>query len=250
MKAMAGLLLSVLVAGAGSAADLRIAAAASLTLPLTEVSAAYEADTGIAVKLLFGASGGLARQIEHGLPVDLFLSANPDWMNHLEQGGLLAPGSRRNLFRNRLVVIDRADSQAAWTGPGDLGKAGRIAVGDPATVPAGQYAVQALAWAGLGDAVETSLLPALNVRAALALVSRGEAEAGIVYLTDARSDPAVRVAWQFPEEAHDPIVYPGAVLAGASDPAAAVRFLDWLAGPEGRVPFIRAGFDPAFTPAP
>lgn len=241
----------LLAAGLGvrsEAGVVRVAAAASLTLPLTEAGRRFEEATGIEVRLSFGASGALARQIEHGLPVDLFLSAHPDWMTYLAERDRIDDRSRRPVVRNRLVVVVPEGSDLTLASLDDLGRAGRIAVGDPAVVPAGRYAMQALTSAGLADTLADRLLPAANVRAALAYVARNEVDAGFVYRTDGLADPRVRIAFEVDPARHDPILYPAAWVAGAKEPALADRFLnDLLTGP-GAGLLRDAGFLPPSDP--
>jgi molybdate transport system substrate-binding protein len=241
--------LLLLVLGVGAQADVvRVAAAASLTLPLTEAARGFEEATGIEVRLSFGASGALARQIEHGLPVDLFLSANPDWMTYLEERGRIEEESVRPVVRNRLVVVVPEGSALTLESPGDLVRAGRIAVGDPAVVPAGRYAMQALASLGLEDKLADRLLPAANVRAALAYVARNEVDAGFVYRTDGLADPRVRIALELDSSLHDPILYPAARVADAQAPAPADRFLEDLLSGAGAALLRDAGFLPPSDP--
>jgi len=229
-----------------SSAQLRVAAAASLTLPLTEAGKAFEAETGIRVVTSFGASGSLSRQIQQGLPVDLFISANPQWMDALEKTGHIIPETRRNLFGNALVVIVPADSTLTFD---HITEVGRIAIGDPASVPAGQYAVEALRHLGLDDALSPRILPAMNVRAALALVARNEVDAGIVYRSDGLTESRVHIIHTFAPETHQPIVYPAALVIDAAHPDLALQWLSYLATEPGAAPFRSAGFQlPAADP--
>lgn len=225
---------------------LTVFAAASLQESLNAAGDAWTKRSGGTVRLSFGASSTMARQIEKGAPADLFLSADLEWMDWLAERKLIVPASRRNLLSNDLVLIAPAGSKTALkVGRGmPLAKAlsgGRLAVADPAAVPAGKYAKAALTALGVWGSVETKLLPAENVRAALAYVSRGEAPLGIVYATDAKADPKVRVVGIFPAASHPPIVYPGAVLAASRNPRAAA-FLGWLQTPEAAAVFKRYGF--------
>lgn len=219
-------------------------AAASLTESLKQVTAAYQARTGTSVTLSFGASSTLARQIEQGADADLFFSADTDWMDYLEKAGQIAPGTRRNLLRNQLVLV--AARGARPTPPiapgfdlaGALGNE-RLAMADPASVPAGKYAKAALMALGIWNAVAPKVVQAENVRVALEYVARGEAPYGIVYATDARIAP-VKVIGVFPENSHPPILYPVALTRNASPAARA--FLAFLEGPEARAIFEKAGF--------
>jgi len=220
-------------------------AAASLGDVLQEIGRPYRADTGIATRFSFAASSTLARQIEAGAPADVFISADGEWMDYLANRGLIEPRTRRNIAGNELVLIAPAASGIQLRiAPGfALGAAlgrGRLAIADPAAVPAGRYAQAALSSLGAWPEVESRLAPAENVRAALALVSRGEAPLGIVYRTDARLDPKVRVVGAFPAASYPPIVYPAAAVSGARADAAA--FVEYLAGEKAQAIFRKYGF--------
>jgi molybdate transport system substrate-binding protein len=212
-------------------------AAASLKNALDEVAPG--------VTISYGASSALARQIENGAPADVFISADLDWMDYVEKKGLLAPGTRRNLLGNRLVLIAPAKEPVRLQpAPGFpimkvLGK-NRIALADPGSVPAGKYAKAAFEKLGVWHQIAGRVAAAENVRAALALVARGETPLGVVYETDAKAEPNVMVAGTFPADSHPPIVYPVAVLKGARP--AAVPFLDSLATPRARAIFDQHGF--------
>ncbi len=223
-----------------------IFAAASLSGVLQEATAAFEAETGDRVVPSFAASSALAQQIVSGAPARIFLSANVRWMDHVEQAGLTRPETRIDLLGNRLVLVAPADGGATGTLedlsalPDRLGD-GRLAVGDPAHVPAGLYTRQALQHLGLWPAVENRLAPMADVRRALFLVERGEAPFGIVYATDAAASDRVETVAALPEDAHSPIVYSAALLAGPEDPVAAA-FFDFVQGPTASCIFDRAGF--------
>ena len=229
-------------------------AAASLTDVVGAVADAFTAETGITVQTSFAGSSTLARQIEAGAPADVYLSADTVWMDHLEARGLIDPDSRRIAAGNRLVVIVPAGDAAPAAIPdladgfGDLlrdllGEDGRLAVADPGHVPAGRYAEAALTAMGIWPAVADRLAPAPDVRAAVVLVARGEAPAGIVYATDALAVDAVTVRWQIPDAAQPEIAYPVAIVAGRTRPAA-MAFLESLTGEYGREVFHRFGFLP------
>jgi molybdate transport system substrate-binding protein len=194
----------------------------------------------------FAASSALARQIAAGAPADLFISADEDWMNYLADRRLVQPASRVNLLGNTLVLVAPASHPVALhIAPGfglarALG-AGRLAIADPAAVPAGKYARAALTTLGVWDAVASKVAPAQDVRAALLLVSRGEAPLGVVYRTDAIADTRVVVVDTFPADTHPPIRYP-AVLTTTAVPEAS-RVLAALSGPAARTVFVRMGFD-------
>lgn len=222
-----------------------IFAAASLKNALDDVNAAWVQRGGKAATISYAASGTLAKQIERGAPADLFMSADREWMQYLSGKSLTKKGSERELLGNRLVLIaPKAASVRLKIAPGfDLVAAlggGRLAMCN-ATVPAGRYGGQALRALGIWPQVETHTAPADNVRAALALVARGEAPLGIVYATDAHAEPAVQVVDTFPSDSHEPIVYPIAQLADSKNPAAAA-LLDFIESDAARPLFERQGF--------
>lgn len=194
----------------------------------------------------FAASSALARQIEARAPADLFLSADEEWMNYVAAKRLLRPRTRMSFLTNQLVLIAPAASRVRLTiGPRfPLARAlagGRLAMGDPASVPAGKYGQEALTRLGVWPSVSARVARAENVRAALALVDRGAAPLGIVYATDARADPGVRVVGVFPAGSHAPISYPAAVLATSTHPDAE-GFRRYLVSAEGKAVFRRFGF--------
>jgi len=221
-------------------------AAASLKDALDAVSSAYEKDKGIQIIASYGATSALAKQIENGAPADVFISADAEWMDYVETRKLIRSDSRRNLLTNRIVLIAPSASTAAVKiAPGfPLAKLlgnGRLAIAEPSTVPAGKYAKAALESLGVWAEVQGKIAPTENVRAALALVSRGEAPFGIVYRTDALSDRQVHIVDEFPAETHAPIVYPAALVA-ASKNADAPGFLGYLSSPAARAVFGKYGF--------
>ncbi len=224
-----------------------IFAASSLTDVLGQLGAGFENSTGIPVKLSFAASSALARQIENGAPADVFFSADVDWMDYLQARKLVAPGTRRNVVGNRLVLIAPAASTVRLKiEPGfllaeALGR-GRLATGDPDSVPVGRYARAALTKFGVWNSVAGRIAGAENVRAALSLVDRGEVPLGIVYETDAFIDKAVRIVDTFPADSHPPIVYPIALTATAKTGAA--QFEDYLRTPAADALFLKYGFMP------
>ncbi|HEX5327537.1 MAG TPA: molybdate ABC transporter substrate-binding protein [Acetobacteraceae bacterium] len=241
---VAALLLSPTLAWAQG---LTVFAAASLTDALQDVGAAWKAQGHPPIRFSFGASSTLARQIEQGAPADLFASADIQWMNYVDQRHLILPGTRRDLLGNSLVLIVPASHPAhveikpGFDLAGLLGPDGRLTTGDPAHVPVGIYAEQALKKLGLWDYAQHHLAPAADVRSALLLVERGEAAAGIVYATDAAVSKSVMVAGTFPADSHPPIVYPFAVIKGGhiKDAEALMQF---LTGPMARTIFERRGF--------
>lgn len=243
------LVLSVTAARAAAqdeAEPVTIFAAASTGDAIGEIAEAYAATSGGSVRPVIAASSTLARQIAQGAPADLFLSASVQWMDFLEERHLVATDSRRPLLANRLVLIAPADSPLSLRLVPELPLSelladGRLAIGDPAHVPAGIYARQALQALGLWDQVADRLAQAGNVRAALALVDRGEAAAGIVYETDAAISPRVRIVDAFPADATPDIVYPLAIVAGRDSPAVRAVY-DFLTGDVAAAIFARHGF--------
>ena len=230
---------------AAQAAKITVFAAASLSDALTDAGKAFKAKTGNDVSFSFAASSALAKQIEASGGADVFLSADTDWMEYLDSRGLVDHASRKNLLGNHLVLIAPAGQTVSIViAPHfDLLGAlhgGRISVADPDSVPAGKYARTSLTTLGVWNIVVDHLVQAENVRVALAYVSRGEAPLGIVYSTDALSDKGVQIVGTFPDNSHAPIVYPEALVKGASPDAKA--FLDFLSGPEARAIFEKDGF--------
>jgi molybdate transport system substrate-binding protein len=241
------LLLALAPAPAARAAEpeLLVFAAASLTDVLEELGVAYARETAQPVKFSFAASSALARQLEAGATADAFLSADEEWMDYVEQRDLIDRASRRDLLGNRLVLIaPKASDASLELAPGfplaaALGSK-RLATGDPDHVPAGRYAKAALTSLGVWQDVEARLARAENVRTALAYVARGETPLGIVYETDARIEPGVRVVAVFPASTHPPITYPVAVTKGAKPGAA--RFVEFLRGEAAGETFRKFGF--------
>lgn len=225
---------------------LTVFAAASLKESLDEAAAAYEKQTGVPVRVSYAASSALARQIEQGAPADAFFSADLEWMDYLQQRDKLEPATRRNLLGNQLVLVApkaskaRVDLKRPATFLAALGD-GRLAVGQTQTVPAGKYAKASLESLSLWNGVKARLAESESVRAALMLVARGETPLGIVYASDAKAEPAVRVVATFPGESHPPIIYPVAALRGPRS-AQATQFVQWLASPAADAIFTRRGF--------
>ena len=221
-------------------------AAASLKNALDDVAAQYERETGKKVTISYGASSALAKQIEAAAPADLFISADLDWMDYLQTRNLIKTETRGNMLGNRLVLVAPKDSPASIKiGPGfplvELLGGGRLAMADPKAVPAGKYGRAALESLGVWQAVELRVAAAENVRAALALVSRGEAPLGIVYQTDAAADPNVKIVGMFPEDTHPPIIYPAALLASTTN-GDAPAFLAYMRAPGARPAWEKQGF--------
>jgi len=244
----AGILLWGLLAafgGTAAAETVTVFAAASLKDALDENVKAYQANTGDKIVVSYAASPALAKQIQAGAPADIFISADLDWMDYLDQRRLIRTSTRLNLLKNRLVLISPSGSNVSvGIVPGfPLAKLlgdGRLAMADPASVPAGKYGKASLEALGVWKDVQSKVAPAENVRAALALVSRGEVPLGIVYRSDAKVEPRVRVVAEFPENSHPPIIYPAAVTATGKSAAGA--FLDSLSKPAARAVFERYGF--------
>ncbi|MBP7651654.1 MAG: molybdate ABC transporter substrate-binding protein [Phenylobacterium sp.] len=246
-RLIAFLCLAWLAAVPALAADrpVTVFAAASLKNALDEVGVAYAAKTSGAARFSYAGSSAIARQIEQGAPADVYISADSDWMDYLAGKKLIVPGSRRDLLTNHLALIAPADAKVSLK----IGKgmrlalalgAGRLAVAGP-DVPAGRYAKASLIKLGAWNSVSGKLVQAENVRAALQFVARGEAPLGIVYDTDAKVEPRVRIVGLFPDASHPPIVYPAALVAGGRNPRAQA-FLAFLRGPEARAVFRKYGF--------
>lgn len=221
-------------------------AAASMKTALDAVDAAWTAETGKSVTVSYASSSALAKQIEQGAPADVFVSADIPWMDYLAEKGLIDPATRTNLLGNELVLIAPAGTTETITlAPGvDLaGKVGegRIATGDVAAVPVGKYAKAALEKLGLWATVGPKIAGAENVRTALALVARGEAKYGIVYATDAKSEPKVTVIGTFPTDSHPPIIYPVAATKEAAN-AETSAYLAFLKTEKAAKIFASQGF--------
>jgi len=227
-------------------AEAVVFAAASLKEALDEVAHTYEKRAGAQVRVSYLGSAALARQIEKGAPADIFISADLDWMDYLDQRRLLRPESRGNLLNNSLALIAPSGSTTVLAiGPkfplaAALGDR-HLAMADPDSVPAGKYGRAALEALGVWSEVAPRVARAENVRAALALVARGEAPLGIVYRTDARAEPRVRVVGAFPSNLHPAIVYPAAIVANSRSQHAA-PFLQFLRSTEARAIWARHGF--------
>ena len=238
-----------LILGIGSAAhaqELLVSAAISLKEAVEELGRQFQqAHPGVIVRFNFGASGDLQKQIEGGAPVDLFLSAGQRQMDVLEQQRLLLPGSQRVVARNALTLIVPGASSLGLQRPEDLGRAAvqRVALGNPKTVPAGQYAEECLRTLGLWGAIQSKLVFAENVRQVLEYVARGEVDAGFVYTTDLLSRPgAVTEVARPPQTSYSPITYPGAVVGASTQQALARALLDHLVSQSGQQILARYGF--------
>ena len=232
--------------GAAYATDLTIFAAASLKEALDENVKALTAKSGYQVRVSYAGSNALARQIENGAPADLFIPADEEWMDYAAQKNLISAGTRRNLVTNRLVLIAPVDSKvqlriAPKFALAQALQGGRLALANPDAVPAGKYARAALTNLGIWGEVEKSLTRSENVRASLVLVARGEAPLGIVYATDAKAEPKVRVVDTFAANLHPPVVYPAAIVAGKVNPVTQA-LLNYLSNAEARTVWSKYGF--------
>ncbi len=239
-------LLALSPLSAAHAQDVVVFAAASLKNALDDAAHSFEKQGGTPVKISYAASSQLAKQIESGAPADIFISADLAWMDYLQKRNLIEPASRRNLLGNQLVLVAPAGSGAKVDiKPGfdlvGLLKGGRLAMADPDTVPAGKYGKAALEKLGIWQSVMPHVAGAENVRAALLYVDRKETPLGIVYATDAASDPNVEIAGVFPEDTHPPIIYPIALTAASKNPAAA-KFLGFVESEAAQPAFQKQGF--------
>lgn len=245
MRALTAALLLVAVPVASRAADITVFAAASLSNSLEEAGKAWQKKTGHSAAFSFAASSVLAKQIQASDYADMFISADTEWMDYLDSRGLIGQPTRMNLLSNHLVLIAPSDSKLTlkiaphFDLAGAL-RGGRLAVADPDAVPAGKYAKSALLALGVWDSVVDHLAQAENVRVALAYVARSEAPLGIVYTTDATSEPKVRIVDTFPENTHQKILYPVALTKEAKPLAS--DFLAFLQSAEARAIFEKAGF--------
>jgi molybdate transport system substrate-binding protein len=226
---------------AAEEAELTVYAASSLTDVLPRAVEAWResADGAPPVTYSFESSSRLAKQVAAGAPADLLITADRESMDTVS--ALLLAGSRRDLLGNALVVVVPADAAEVPRGAAELRGISRLALGAE-SVPAGRYARAALASEGVWTELEAKVVSGDNVRTTLAWVGRGEADAGVVYATDAAAEPAVRVAFTFPEGSHPPIVYPAAVVAGSERPEEAQDLLTFLASPAGQAVFAAEGF--------
>jgi molybdate transport system substrate-binding protein len=245
LRALAASLLLALAPLPALAADVTVFGAASLADALKEIAANYQKQSGKQVAVSLAASSVLARQIEASGGADVFISADLDWMDYLDNKNLIQHDTRENLLGNKLVLVAGKDVSTNITiAPhfdllGAL-KGGRLAMADPDSVPAGKYGRTALISLGAWNGVVNHVVNAENVRVALAYVARGEAPLGIVYETDAKADPNVKIVGVFPENSHQPILYPAALVKDAKPEAR--TFLAYLASPAARAVFEKDGF--------
>lgn len=232
---------------AARADEVVVFAAASLTNALNEIGESFTAQTGHTLKPSYAASSALAKQVEQGAPAHVFASADLKWMDYMVEKKLVNTDSRFNLLGNTLVLVAPADAKqdrielSAKTDIAGLAGAGRIATGNPDSVPVGLYFKQAMERSGQWAAVDAKIARADSVRAALAFVERGEVPLGVVYATDAAVSKKVKVVGVFPDTLHDPIVYPFALVAGKETPAAKA-LLDYLKGAQAKGVFVKYGF--------
>jgi molybdate transport system substrate-binding protein len=240
-------LLVLLLPLTARAQEVTVFAAASLTDAMKDIAAKWVAAGHKPLVMSFGSSSTLARQIEQGAPANVFASADEKWMDYLAQKNLIVADTRKDLLGNDLVLVVSADKPMHVTIDKDfdlmalLGGNGRLATGDPAHVPVGIYAEQALRKLGMWDGISPRLARTEDVRGALLLVERGEAPAGIVYATDAAVSKVVMVAGTFPADSHDPVSYPFAVTKSGDTPEAHA-LLEFLSSPPGRAVFAQRGF--------
>ena len=233
--------------------SLTVFAAASMKNALDEADAAYSAKAGVKISASYAASSALAKQIEQGAPADIFVSADTEWMDYSIKNKSVDPATRVDLLGNSIVLIAPKDSKIdnVTIGNGfDLAKLagdGRIATGDVKAVPVGKYAKAALEKLGSWQAAESKFAMAENVRAALSLVARGEAVLGIVYATDAKVEPGVKIVGTFPADSHPPIIYPVAATASAKKDAA--DYLAFLRTSEAKAIFEKYGFSYLIKPS-
>ena len=242
-------LVAVMVVATGALAqDMTLSVAISLKDVTEELGRTFmAAHPGVTLRYNFGASGDLQKQIEAGAPVDVFLSAALRQMDELEKQKLILTETRRAFARNVLVAVKPADSKVDITKAADLTEAQvtRIALGNPKSVPAGQYTEESLRALGLWDRLQPKFVFAENVRQVLDYVARGEVDAGFVYTTDAATrTQGVKEAFRPSDDSYRPVIYPGAVVAASKQQALARAFLDLLSGEQGRAVLARFGFQP------
>jgi molybdate transport system substrate-binding protein len=246
LAAFAALVLAAAPVFAHAPPPVTVFAAASLKNALDDVIHTYQAATGAEVKVSYAASSAIARQIEAGAPADVFISADADWMDELAKKNLIVAASRRDLLTNHLALIAPADSivklpiRTGMPLASALGPDGRLALAGP-DVPAGRYGQAALESLGVWPSVKDRLARGENVRATLAFVARGETPLGVVYDTDAKIEPKVRIVGLFPDSSHPRIVYPAALVAGATGRGGA-NFLAFATSPKASSIFRRYGF--------
>jgi len=242
---LVAVVVQLLLVGAAQAGDIKVSAAASLTDVITELSRAYEKNhAGVAINTSFAGSSTLAKQIENGAPADIFISADKDWADYLEKRSLLNKATRADLLINELVFIAPLNKTLSITMAREFDLlasfSGKLCTGEPAYVPVGKYAKQALTHYGWWSAIQPRLVGTEDVRTALAFVERGECALGIVYKTDALMSKKVAVVASFPADSHLPIVYPGGLTKNAT--AEAQAFWQFLQSDVAAAVFVRYGF--------
>jgi molybdate transport system substrate-binding protein len=244
--AVGATLASAVGPAAAQSPDVLVFAAASLKNALDEIAGQWQKETGRKIAISYAASNALIKQVEQGAPADIFISADLDWMDYGQQKNLIKPETRANLLGNRLVLIAPKDATVNLkvdTGLDLAGalKGGRLAMGNVDAVPAGKYGKAALEKLGAWNGVKDRIAQAETVRAALQYVVRGETPLGIVYQTDAVSEPGVKIVGTFPEDSHPPIIYPIALTKDSNNVAAA-QFLKYIRSPAAKPAFERQGF--------
>lgn len=225
--------------------ELNVSAAASLKDVLTDIQKSYlQQESKIKIIYNFGSSGALQTQIEQGVPCDLFISAAAKQADDLEQKGLFRKGTRKNLLMNQLVLVVPKDAKSDIHSFADVAgdSIRKIGIGEPASVPAGQYAMEVFKYLGIWDVIQNKAVLGTNVRTVLTYVETGNVDAGVVYKTDALISDKVKVIAVAEPETHQPIIYPAAVLSGAGHPKEATKFLAYLSGKEARGIFEKYGF--------
>ena len=242
-KLLVATALLALTATSAFAADVNVFAAASMKGALDEIGAAYKTKTGNGIVATYAASGPLAKQIEAAAPADVFISADEKWMDELAGKNLIKADTRKDIAGNSLVIVKQKDAKMD-VDPAKLAAAlgdDKLVIGDPKSVPAGNYAQSALTKLGEWDGLQKNIVMQDNVRAALALVSKGEAKLGIVYGSNVLADPKTEVAATFAEDTHAPVTYPAAVVAASTNDQAAA-FVQFLQGDEAAAIFKKDGF--------
>ena len=236
--------LSLCLAVSAQSAQLTVHAASSLTDAMKEIGAAYEKQSGDEVRLNFDASSVLARQIEEGAPADVFLSADEAKMDALEKAGYLAPGTRKTLLSNTLVIVVPFDSTLKIQSAADLAgdEVKKIAISQPTSVPVGIYSKEYLSKLGLWDKLASKVVPTQNVRASLAAVESGNVEAGFVYKTDAAISKKVKIVYEVPIDKGPKITYPAAIVKESKHKDTARDFINYLQSPSAKDAFKKYGF--------
>lgn len=239
-------ILVLFLAGAAHGQELILSVAISMKEAVQELGRSFtQSRPGVTLRFNFGSSGELQKQIEAGAPVDLFISAAERQMDEVEKAGFVLPGTRRVFARNLLSVVKPSDSTLDLARPTDLldRRVGRIAIGNPRTVPVGQYTEQSLRGLGLWERLQPRIILAENVRQVLEYVARGEVDAGFVYTTDAIvGGGRVKEAFRPAEDTYSPVVYPAAVVRGTRHAALAGEFIALLRSPTGQAALARLGF--------